>query len=273
VSRGYLAQERDLAYREAETPDCRRAGCQDCGVCDQEKIILRLNDPVAPGALAAGTQGIAAADSPASPPGRYRLTYAKLEEARWLSHLELVAAIYRALRRSGLPLAFSSGFHPLPRVSFHGALSVGVESLGETMDVELTRHLEEPAVLAGLNRVLPRGVKILEAVRLPGRVGPPRFDHSVYQVASPAPVFGAPAAANFLARETFPVTRRRPKETREVDLRPRVAKLLVTDPCYLELHLKIMEKDNLRTADALAAVFSLTDDQTRSLRIVKIKSL
>ena len=75
-------------------------------------------------------------------PVRYRLTYSKLNGARWLSHLELVSAIYRSLRRSGLPLTFSSGFHPLPRVSFHGALPVGMESLGESLDVVLAQKVD-----------------------------------------------------------------------------------------------------------------------------------
>lgn len=268
VSRAFLAQERDRAYRGVETPDCRRAGCQDCGVCDQDRIVLRLNDPPVP----APAPGPAPAPD-REEPGRYRLTYAKLEEARWLSHLELVSVIYRSLRRSGLPLTFSSGFHPLPRVSFHGALPVGLESLGETLDLVLARRLGADVLVDRLNQALPPGLKILQATLLPGRLAPPRFENAVYRVASEEPVFQGPAADLFLTRETFPVTRKRPREERQIDLRPQVAKLEVTDPRHLELHLKIMEKDNLRAVDALAAVFSLNESQTRSLRILKMRSV
>ena len=106
-------------------------------------------------------------------PYRYRLTYAKLEEARWLGHLEMVGSLYRSLRRSGLPLAFSSGFHPLPRVSFYDALPLGVESLAETMDVALAAPVPEDTLVSTLNRVLPPGLKILLAARLTKRLGPP----------------------------------------------------------------------------------------------------
>jgi len=268
VSRAFLAQERSLAYQGVETPDCRQAGCQDCGVCDQEHISLKLHDsqvipPAPPGPPAqTGPQ-----------PGRYRLTYAKLDETRWLSHLELVSAMYRSLRRSGLPLVFSSGFHPLPRVSFHGALPVGVESLGETLDLELAQQVDEGAVMDRLNLALPPGLQILQAARLPGRLAPPRFESAVYQVASEGPVFQSQDAARFLARDEFPVTRRRPKKEKIIDLRPLVAKLQVTDPQNLELHLRILERDNLKATDALAAIFSLTDDQTRGLRILKMRSI
>jgi len=268
VSRAFLAQERSLAYQGVETPDCRQAGCQDCGVCDQEHISLKLHDsqviPTAPPAPPAQT---------GPQPGRYRLTYAKLDEVRWLSHLELVSAMYRSLRRAGLPLVFSSGFHPLPRVSFHGALPVGVESLGETLDLELAQQVDEGAVRDRLNRALPPGLQILQAARLPGRLAPPRFESAVYQVASEGPVFQLQAAERFLVRDEFLVTRRRPKGERTINLRPQVAKLQVLDPQNLELHLRILERDNLKATDALAAIFSLTDDQTCGLRILKMRSI
>ena len=138
VSRDFLLTERARADQGLETPDCRRAGCQDCGVCDQDRISLRLEDPLA----------LPLAPPPTPDPGppspcRYRLTYAKLEESRWLGHLEMVTSLYRSLRRSGLPLSFSAGFHPLPRVSFYDALPLGVESLAETMDVELATPVPE----------------------------------------------------------------------------------------------------------------------------------
>ena len=125
-----------------ETPDCRQDGCQDCGVCDRPGISLRLEQPpeLPPSPPAAPA---AAAQPPVL--SRYRLTYSKLDQARWLSHLELVTAIYRTLRRSGLPLAHTAGYHPLPRVSFHGALPVGVESLEETLDLQLEASLEPRA--------------------------------------------------------------------------------------------------------------------------------
>jgi radical SAM family uncharacterized protein/radical SAM-linked protein len=269
VSRDFLLAERARAYQGLETPDCRVSGCQDCGVCNQDRISLRLEDAFAP----------PLAPPPAPPPApdplapyRYRLTYAKLEEARWLGHLEMVAALYRSLRRSGLPLSFSSGFHPLPRVSFYDALPLGVESLVETMDVALAAPVPEDALVSTLNRVLPPGLKILLASRLTKRLGPPGQKGAVYQVESPEPVFDPAAAAHFLAQTEFMVTRHRPKEDQRLDLRGLVAGLTVLDPLHLELDLRRQEKGNLKVTDALTAIFALSDDQARKLRILKIKS-
>jgi len=267
VSRDFLLAERARAHQGLETPDCRDSGCQDCGVCDQDRISLRLEAALAlPGAP----------PRPPAPgpmtPCRYRLTYTKLEEGRWLGHLEMVASLYRSLRRSGLPLSFSAGFHPLPRVSFYDALPLGVESLTETMDVELAAPVPEDVLVSTVNRVLPPGLKILQACRLTRRLGPPGQAGAAYQVTSRDPVFEAEAAAHFLAQAEFMVTRLRPKEDQRLDLRRLVGGLTVLDPRHLELDLRRQPKGNLKVTDALAAIFHLSDDQTRELRIVKIKS-
>jgi hypothetical protein len=150
---------------------------------------------------------------------------------------------------------------------------VGMESLGETLDVVLSQGLEAPMVLEALNRALPPGVKVLTAAILPGRLAPPQVEGELYQVASDEPVFEPQAAARFWAREAFPVTRRRPRETREIDLRHLVTRLTVTDACHLELELRRLAKDNFKAADTLAAIFSLDDGQTRGLRILKMRSV
>ncbi len=265
VSREFLAGERDRASQALETPHCREAGCQDCGVCDFEAIAPMLQEsPVMPESPPA----------PASVRPRstwYRLTYAKLEEARWLSHLEMVSALYRSLRRAGLPLAFSGGFHPLPRVSFHGALPVGVESLGETLDVELLEETGACGLVTTLNRDMPRGLRILNAARLPKRLPPPKVETALYQVESSDSVFSEDAASCFLSREEFPVIRRRPnKEDRTVDLRRLVERLEVVDPYNLQVGLRHQEKDNLKVSDALAAIFGLDEVRTRDLKILKM---
>jgi radical SAM family uncharacterized protein/radical SAM-linked protein len=267
VGRDFLAQERDRAYQGLETPDCRCDPCQDCGVCGPDITFQLASAPPAPQQERAPEPAPGRAE-----PSWYRLTYAKIEEAKWLSHLELVSAFYRSLRRSGLPLSFTNGYHPLPRVAFHGALPVGVESLAETLDLELARESCGCTLVVSLNKVLPSGLKILNALRLPRRPPPPRPDISLYYVEMEEPIFQEQLAEDFLALEAALVTRRRPREERAVDLRPLVASLTVVDPYHLQLGLRQREKDNIRVTDAVAAIFALSEDQARDLQILKLKS-
>ena len=168
VSRDFLLAERARAAPGAGDP-----GLPDFGLPGLRRLRPGPDQLEARGRR----RPAAAAPPPPAPeplaPCRYRLTYAKLEEGRWLGHLEMVASLYRSLRRSGLPLSFSAGFHPLPRVSFYDALPLGVESLVETMDLELAAPVPEDVLVSTLNRVLPPGLKVLQACRLTRRLAPP----------------------------------------------------------------------------------------------------
>jgi radical SAM-linked protein len=266
VSREFLLKERHLAYQGRQTPDCREAGCQECGVCAHGDLDLRL----------AQTPGDKPAARPLAieptQPAWYRLTYARLDNSRWLGHLETVTAWYRSLRRSGLPLSFSSGFHPLPRVAFHGALPVGVESLAETLDLELAAPMGECLLVRTINQALPPGMKVLHAGRLPKRLPPPQAARVVYVAESDDEVFHSHLMEAFLAAPEFFVTRRRPKEERQVDLRAQVARLEAADPYQVHLSLLTQEKDNIKITDALAAIFKLTETQARELKILKMQT-
>jgi radical SAM family uncharacterized protein/radical SAM-linked protein len=266
VSQEFFWEERDRAYRTLETPDCRQEGCQNCGLCDQEQVNLRLAET--PPETSSPPDVRSAAKEQVF---WHRLTYAKLDDARWLSHLELVNAVYRSLRRSGLPLSFSAGHHPLPRVSFHGALPVGVESLCETMDVGLAAVVGVNDLIARLNEVLPPGLRVFRAEGLPQTRKPPRVEQMVYRVESPKPVFAVATAAKFMDSHEFSVVRRRPKGDRTVDLRRLVAAFEVLDAGKLQLHLYNSEKNNLKVTEVLSNIFTLTEPQTQDLRIVKVQ--
>jgi radical SAM family uncharacterized protein/radical SAM-linked protein len=265
VSRAFLLEERRRAWAGIQTPDCRQVGCLDCGVCDWQMIQPRLQ-PECP------------ATSPAPPaagaaPGavyRYRLHYAKVAQARWLSHLEFTQVFYRSLRRAGLPVHFSQGFHPLPRVSFHGALPVGVASRHETLDLELSAALNPEVILARLNQVLPPGLEILAVAAVGPREEPPLELCQHYQVTSPSPILLQERAAAFLASEEFLFLRRRPKGTREIDIRPLVRDLQWHNSCRVDLVIRRRDRDNIKISELLAALFQLTEPEARQLDILKI---
>ncbi|MFP3868536.1 MAG: TIGR03960 family B12-binding radical SAM protein [Desulfobacteraceae bacterium] len=267
LRREFLEAERQRAWQGQPTPDCRRDNCQDCGVCDLDQI--------RPLIFSDGEKWPPPAAEPrlvASQPVRYRLTYAKLDEARWFSHLELVNIVHRSLRRSGLPINFSQGFHPLPRVSFYSALPVGVESLEETLDLELTQKVPVATLITRLNEVLPAELKILRGARLPHKEPPPEQTVSVYAVASPEPVFTPQALERFLAQSQWLVTQRKPKKSRQVDVRPLVAAIHLKDAYNLELVLRHRDQANLKASETIAAIFGLGSATARQLHLVKIPS-
>lgn len=100
----------------------------------------------------------------------YRLKFSRGEQVRFVSHLDAMKNWERALRRAKLPIAFSEGFNPHPKMSFGSAVGVGVTSDAEYMDLELREERDPQDILESINRVLPEGLKVLEVKELKGKV-------------------------------------------------------------------------------------------------------
>ncbi len=98
---------------------------------------------------------------------RLRLRYQKSGSMKFTGHLELSSAFFRAARRSGIPLAFSRGFNPRPKLSFGPPLQVGIESDSEYVDFFLLAELDPGNFTTTLNSTLPPGLKVIEATSVP----------------------------------------------------------------------------------------------------------
>lgn len=95
-----------------------------------------------------------------------RLRYTKRGKVRWISHRDVARAMERAFRITELPLAFSEGFSPHPKVSFGLALSTGHESDAEYLDLEFVREVDLDELPAQLTAALPEGMAVTGAERL-----------------------------------------------------------------------------------------------------------
>ncbi len=93
---------------------------------------------------------------------KYIVRYAKRGDAKFVSHLDFLRLIQRAMRRAGLPLKFSEGFNPHPCLSFAHPLGVGVTGERELFEVELTEPCDD--IVARLAPKMPRGIEIVEAL-------------------------------------------------------------------------------------------------------------
>lgn len=98
---------------------------------------------------------------------RYRITFTRDSSVRFVGHLDLVKTWERILRRADLPVAYSQGFHPLPKITFASALPVGCTSEAELMDVVLAEPLDPAAIMQRLTPSLPAGIGIASIVEAP----------------------------------------------------------------------------------------------------------
>lgn len=168
VTKAYLQKEYAAAMGAHHTVDCRRS-CHACGLscapADEKRDKAEAPESEIPATV---TQRLSGRGTVADTM-RARLQYTKTGAARFLSHLELTAAILRGLRRAGFPLKYSSGFHPTPRVSFGPALRVGVAGLREYMDMELISPFDLGMGLRDLNSSLPEELRATALAPLYGK--------------------------------------------------------------------------------------------------------
>src|SRR6266566_7709998 len=128
-------------------------------------------------------------EGPPPPPvvQRIRIRYAKRGRLRFSSHRDFARAFERALRRAGVPVAFSAGFTPHPKVSYVGAAPTGVASEAEYLELGLAERVDVERLRAALDECLPPGLDVLECVEaVPGTGGlAERIDASAWQVVLP----------------------------------------------------------------------------------------
>jgi radical SAM family uncharacterized protein/radical SAM-linked protein len=153
VSKQWLQEDLKRALEEAIVPDCSFEGCSHCGVCGTDFG----HNVVVPAPPIPDFLGHFQVDT--TKVQRLRLTFGKLGDMRLVGHLDLMRLFDRAVRRAALPIAFSGGFHPAPRIMAANALSLGYTSNGEIVEFELRQYLEpsefQQRLAAELNDNLP----------------------------------------------------------------------------------------------------------------------
>jgi radical SAM family uncharacterized protein/radical SAM-linked protein len=215
-------------HLEAAKADERRLVCYDCGVaCDMSTMrderftFLEKLGAVSPPVPREKRLPIAGQTRVDVVPGRapspvkkvvyrYRVGFQKLGPTAFLGHLDLVRAVPRVLRRIEIPMAYSEGFHPKPEMVFAPALSLGVPSLDEYVDLKFLSAPEPAALVEAMNKVAPEGLVFTGAAALSNQ------DPAISKMVS-----GARYALAF-ARSALPAG--------EEGLRARVAEILALAP-------------------------------------------
>lgn len=189
----------------------------------------------------------------------YLVTFAKAPPVHFISHLDLLAVLNYALRRSGLPLQYSEGFNPQPRCSVAAPLEVGIEGMRELLELRLVAGLPAAMVRDQLAAVLPRGLELLAVEPGPGE-GRPSLAAQVTGFRYRVVIAGA--AADYPARlaATPEFVRQRDDKTKRFVLADEVAGLTVTRPAApaeFEFTLRSRPAGSLRATELVHAILGI----------------
>jgi radical SAM family uncharacterized protein/radical SAM-linked protein len=186
----------------------------------------------------------------------YRVRFTKLGRLRFLGHLDLYRLLTRALRRARVPVVYSEGFNPRPKVAFGPALPVGAASEGEYLDFESHEAIGIEGLADALNDVLPQGVRITAVAAL--ERGAKSLGESIgaarYRVSAPALASRLAAAGDFRS-STLEVERN--GKARTFDLRTELLELEVAGPDVIRLTLAARSQGaSIRPDEVLACALS-----------------
>ena len=209
---------------------------------------------------------------------RLRLNYSKLGMARFLGAKEVATLFARACRRARLPIAYSQGFHPLPRISFGPALPVGMESEEEFLDLLLNEEMTTDAVQQNLNAELPSGFHIHHVQSI--ALDMPSVDVSIkaqhYQVAlgtlpqeKQMPAFLAERLNHFHAADTFPMHKRTRHRERIINAKQFVTAVTLTTPTTLSVEVAMTQEGTLKPHEFVGALLSLSAQDVKVMRVIK----
>jgi radical SAM-linked protein len=272
--------------------------CQNCGVCDKKIKLILADDSFTSPPPVSSREGVRKRPWVK----KIRSQFVKVGEARFLGHLEMVDVFVRAARRAAIPMRFSEGFHPLPKISFTNPLPVGTESLAEFMDLDLNRYMRAQDFQKRMNQELPTGLRIIHSIELAlkGRPLPTVFEADRFLISLEA--IGKEFLEEevhdrlhqTLQKEELILIQDKKKGIKEVNALESVEKLQVVKidayapsfstqngaPPLKELvgadfliEMGLQKKGGVRPTEIIQHIFELTPEETGLLRVVKTESL
>lgn len=162
--------------------------------------------------------------APAPAVQRLRIRYAKRGRLRFTSTRDFQRVLERALRRAEVPVAFSAGFHPHPKISYANAAATGTASEAEYVEIHVTRRIDPDELRAQLDAALPDGLDVVAVVEPPPGPLADLLQASRWEIRLPGvePAVADQAVAALLARDRVEVTRMTKNGPRTFDVREAV---------------------------------------------------
>lgn len=280
VTKDFLKKEWEKALEGKCTPDCRDGDCNTCGVCDfkrtEPKVFGKLNPEPGNRNPKPGTRNPEPGTrNPGSQPiffKKFKVSYSKQGQAKYFGHLELVNIFLRAIRRAGIPLKYSEGFHPMPKISFEDPLPIGMESLNESFYLFVPDTVK-PQAITDLNNYLPEGLVVRDCQLAIGKSLSKTFDPFVYLIRLKHGVFDEDKLKSFTELPELILTRMTRKgKLKKRDLKDIVLKIDLPDPQQLKMTVKSEPGKTARPSEIMKAVFELPEETIKQASVLKINN-
>ncbi|MDR0304978.1 MAG: TIGR03960 family B12-binding radical SAM protein [Chitinispirillales bacterium] len=264
VSEKFLLEELKKAYSQITTNDCRN-GCNLCGVC-KDKVKMKIEKESPKYSIREKEE----ADFQGQTKRRVRISYKKIERARFISHRNLMDCVARALAASQTPVVFSQGFRSRPKISFAQPLPLGAVGENELFDVIVWDT--EIVDIAKVNSLLPQGIELFSQKSIDIK------ENSIEQstiftdwkaekiCGENSDIFFEKALKDFLSQEKIEIKTRKKEEDVIVSIIPsEIKNLSINQGVFFTLY----TNQKYRPADIVKAIFP--QNQVFDFRVIRKK--
>lgn len=267
IEKTFLQEQWNEALKMKRLDDCRNGKCQNCGVCDFNKIEPKIfkNFP--------DTERYTDGEQKIERETYFwmSLKYTKLGDARFFGHLELSHIFSRAIRRAGIKVKYSKGFHPMPKISFDDPLPLGIESEAEYMRVLVSTFHTCPEIMRHLNRHLPDGIRIMDC-QLKSKAKKERDQQVVrFSIHLKNDQFDPKLMHDFEGSLSWPYVRTNHKgRVHHIDLKKALQDIVLKGKNALMYDIGPHCKHTIRPSDILVGIFNMSTDALQSAKVVKL---
>ncbi len=234
VSKNFLLREKHKAEKESTTPSCKEA-CSGCGVNKNAKSEYCRWCPAVKteGAESEETNTCVSSEEKTVEPAEekrvirdtsapavrsVRIRFSKYGPMTYISHLDFARNMMRALVKSHLPVWYTEGFNPIPKLAFASPLSVGCGGEREIADIKVTTDISDAEILERLRANVPEGIGIIEVYTAKTKFREIKWAHNRIEVVGATLEEGIPERIEELFKSPVVLTKRSKSGDREVDI-------------------------------------------------------
>lgn len=268
ITKEFFISELEKAKKAESTDDCRYE-CSGCGVCDFSQI-----EPKISSYSGEETEKTAETAEGKKYYKKLKINFSKRGRARFFGHLELINIFLRSIRRAGIEVGYSEGYHPMPKISFEDTLPIGMESLCETFYLTVTDYTQPELIVRILKEQLPEGLSVIDCKEhVPVvREGSPKTYS--YEVSLRSGSFCAESLKSYEINPNIEIERINKKGKRKsLNLKELVKTIKIESHNRLEMSLSSESGNMVRPFEVLKKIFPLSDEEIKMARIVKLNAL
>jgi radical SAM-linked protein len=287
VTKSFLRKERQNAYREVQTVDCKDGSCFGCGIqrkngfgeltqCYVETEDISENLSISTGDTSKPVEDSSkfiTTDHQERAIYQYRLQFTKNDYCKYLGHFDIVRAFERAFRRAKIEVVHSQGFNPRPKLSFSPPLRLGYTSEAEFVDIQVYED-SATTIKEDLNDNLPEGIEILNIIPVKSSI--PSLMASInaieYQINMADHQVSKPTIDQLLNESEIEVSRKVKGKFKTINIRPFIESIKEKDR-ILTVQTRTIEGRTVRVNEIISQLFSDNRGDSESLPVHKKRQL